>query len=232
MDTRPRNPTIGEFLRVILADWGSRVSGILSVPFTALAVFVKADYAKAIWSALAVTGWIATFYQVWAKERKERIAGVPALDIVWKPGENTYRHEYFLPPPGAPLNIQFRICVVNRSETNKATNVRIRMEELSPPELPCVPCCLRLMNNILPQQEPIESFSLNPGDHQFVDLLVQTPNGKEFWILHTVIPISVVVKAQPYTFKISATAENAPSKSRRFELVKDGTLWNMEAIDD
>jgi hypothetical protein len=88
------------------------------------------------------------------------------------------------------------------------------------------------MNNILPQQEPIDSFSLNPGEPQFIDVLVQTPNGSEFWILHTVIPISVVVKAQPYTFTISATAENAAPASQRFELVKDGVLWNMRALDD
>jgi hypothetical protein len=88
MESNPQSPTIAEFLRVIWVDWGSRVSGALSVPFTALAVYVKADYAEAIWSALAVVGWFATFFQVWAKERKERILAVlPRLKLCGSPAK-------------------------------------------------------------------------------------------------------------------------------------------------
>ncbi len=63
-------PSIREFLRVVWSDWGSRVSGIASVPFTILALFAKADYARVIWGTLALVALFATVYQVWGKERK------------------------------------------------------------------------------------------------------------------------------------------------------------------
>jgi hypothetical protein len=63
--------SLGGFARVIWEDWGSRVSGGLSVPFTALALFSKADYGKVIWGVLAILGILTTIYQVWSKERKK-----------------------------------------------------------------------------------------------------------------------------------------------------------------
>jgi hypothetical protein len=70
MPERTNSPSIREFVRVIWEDWGSRVSGALSIPFTVLALFAKADYARIIWACLAVIGVVATIYQVWSKERK------------------------------------------------------------------------------------------------------------------------------------------------------------------
>jgi len=63
-------PSLGEFFSVIWEDWGSRVSGALSVPFTALALWSRATYDQVIWGVLAFIGILATLFQVWAKERK------------------------------------------------------------------------------------------------------------------------------------------------------------------
>jgi hypothetical protein len=70
MDETVLPPSLREFFPVIWEDWGSRVSGTLSVPFTALMLYAKADYARAIWGVLAFVGILATIYQVWARERK------------------------------------------------------------------------------------------------------------------------------------------------------------------
>lgn len=47
------------------------MSGTLSVPFAAIAVFVSSDYAKGIWLTLAAIAIGITIYNVWARERKK-----------------------------------------------------------------------------------------------------------------------------------------------------------------
>jgi hypothetical protein len=63
-------PTLGVFSRVVWADWGSRVSGVASVPFTIAALMANPMYGKSIWIALAVLCVLLTAYQVWARERR------------------------------------------------------------------------------------------------------------------------------------------------------------------
>jgi len=63
-------PSPARFLGVFLHDWAALMSGVVSVPFTALAVFAEARYAKAIWAALALLCWLFTTYRVWASERR------------------------------------------------------------------------------------------------------------------------------------------------------------------
>ena len=69
-DKRPVLPTIRKFLLTIAGDWGSLVSGILSVPFTYLAVVAASDRTKIIYALLALSGILIATYRVWAKERR------------------------------------------------------------------------------------------------------------------------------------------------------------------
>jgi hypothetical protein len=167
----------------------------------------------------------------WVRKLAEfkREPDIPTLAILWEPTEPEYRYEYTL-PPDPTVNVHFRVCILNVSKTS-VSNIRVTLDALNPRELPCVPCRLRLMNNVLPAQTPIDTFSLNPGERQFIDVMAQAPNGSKFWIWHTVDPISVVVPAQRYALTILATSQNAPAVSRSFELVKDGLFWSMKAVD-
>lgn len=70
----PPPPTVPKFLLTIWEDWGARVSGILSVPFTYLAVIATNSQTKAIYALLAIAGVLVTTYQVWAKERTAVVA--------------------------------------------------------------------------------------------------------------------------------------------------------------
>jgi hypothetical protein len=166
-----------------------------------------------------------------AKKAIERLeeAVKPQLAIFWHPGEVTYHFEY---GPTEPRSVHFRICIANISKTTSVKDIRVILKRLTPHELPCVPCSLRLMNDILPSADPpIERFSLNPGDRQFIDLMEQKPGSPAFNIWHTVVPqITVQVPAQAYTLTIVVTASNAPTVSQDFELVKNGVLWNLRAI--
>jgi len=50
MSTSVSKPTAREFLRALVADWASLVSGGLSVPFTVLALFLGNQYARVLFA--------------------------------------------------------------------------------------------------------------------------------------------------------------------------------------
>src|SRR2546426_4176374 len=69
MPASVRRANIAEFFHAVWNDWGARVSGPFSVPFTFLAVFVKDKFQKLVYAALALAALAVTLYRVWAKER-------------------------------------------------------------------------------------------------------------------------------------------------------------------
>jgi len=149
------------------------------------------------------------------------------IEILWKSGEQTY-HMYY---GKDNLTIHCRICVVNRSETAKITNVQVQLKSLTPHELPCVPCCLRLMNDLTRgDQRFIETFDLKPGESRFVDVMAQDPDDTKLWIWHTVRGIPEVVPAQPYVLTVAVTGDNASGDEKQFQLFKNGPYWNMKGV--
>lgn len=68
-----------DFLRVVFVDWTTRMSGPLSVPFAALAIWSTQRYQKIIWVALAILSLMVAFYRVWSEERKTRRLELEAL---------------------------------------------------------------------------------------------------------------------------------------------------------
>lgn len=157
---------------------------------------------------------------------------MPKLEIVWKPGEQTYVMPY--PPGSNNPTIHYRICIVNMSTTQEVRNIVVMLDNLIPYVLNCVPCRLRLMNNILIEpnsDERIESFTLNPGAKQFIDLMEQRSGAPAFNFWHTVVPqINTQVPARDYRFTIRVTSSNAPPVSKSFELFANGALFGMREI--
>jgi hypothetical protein len=157
-----------------------------------------------------------------------------ALEIRWEPGQTTYLHEYTL-PPYLTLYTHFRICIVNQSKTQSATNVEVTLEELIPHEMDCVPCHLRLMHNKLvgdKPETPIDKFSLSPGARQFVDVMMQSPSSDSFSIWHTVLHQSVYIPKQAYEMRIVVTADKIQPVSQQFEIFRDGNLWNLRCMGE
>jgi hypothetical protein len=66
---------------------------------------------------------------------------------------------------------------------------------------------------------------------KFIDLMLQSPEGSEFWILHTVSDIPVQVPAMAYSMTINAEADNYYFASQDFELVENGPLWNLRLVE-
>ena len=72
-ETSPR-PTLAEFLRRLVGDTTSLISGGLSVPLTVMSLFSDNKYAKVGFGALAVTGFLVASYRLWAGERRNTLA--------------------------------------------------------------------------------------------------------------------------------------------------------------
>jgi hypothetical protein len=166
----------------------------------------------------------------WIRKLAEftREPDIASLKILWKPGESVFVHSYRMPPEDATLNVEFRVCVVNTSKRTTLTGIRVRLQELQPYELPCVPCGLRLMNNT---KDPlIERFDLHPQEEQFVSLFVQKAGAASFWFLHTTPGIDWTVPAQQYAMTVVASC--GPTRAeQRFEVVKNGLQWEMRTIN-
>ncbi len=72
-ETRP-NPTLSEFLKRLVGDTTSLISGGLSVPLTLMSLFSDNKYAKISFGVLAVTGFLIASYRLWAGERRNTLA--------------------------------------------------------------------------------------------------------------------------------------------------------------
>src|SRR5438270_13253980 len=59
-----------QFLQAILEDWGSRMSGPLTVPLTVLAFYVSNNAYKFLYTLLALLCGFYTVFSIWLKERK------------------------------------------------------------------------------------------------------------------------------------------------------------------
>jgi hypothetical protein len=67
------------YLGAFLSDWATGMSGPLSVPFTAMAVWSTQPIQKMLWGCLAILSLVFASYRVW---RKERIQASARLDAI------------------------------------------------------------------------------------------------------------------------------------------------------
>jgi hypothetical protein len=67
------------YLREFFTDWLSGMSGPLSVPFAAFAVFSQSTRPRVIWGCLALLAALFGSYRVWQRERLARHAKVAEL---------------------------------------------------------------------------------------------------------------------------------------------------------
>lgn len=67
-------PTLTEFLRRLVGDTASLMSGGLSIPFTVLSLYYDNKYAKVSFGVLAVTGFLIASCRLWAGERRNTLA--------------------------------------------------------------------------------------------------------------------------------------------------------------
>ena len=73
VDSRPATSVLA-FVRAFGGRWFVYMSGPLTVPFTAAAVFVESSWLKTLFAVLAVTCVLFSCYWVWRHERQQIIA--------------------------------------------------------------------------------------------------------------------------------------------------------------
>jgi hypothetical protein len=186
--------------------------------------------------AIVLVGAVETGYRLYrtARERGDKAIldfetyKTRQLELTWNPHEEPYR--WWDMGQKVPV-LYFRLRVKNISGAT-VNGIKVELSELIPRALPCVPCPIRLMNNILPRDEPVRKFSLNPGDKNFIDLMLQSRGMDTFWILHTVQGISEAVPKEAYRMTIRISAINVPEILRTYELAEDGELWNLREIPE
>lgn len=76
-DTRLRT-----YLAAFSGDWLTRMSGPLSVPFAAVAIWSSSQIQKVLWICLAVAAAVVGTYRVWRKECSTWAAEIKKLNMV------------------------------------------------------------------------------------------------------------------------------------------------------
>lgn len=79
------------------------------------------------------------------------------LELTWNPQDEPYR--WWDMTQNVPT-LYFRLRVKNICGVT-VNGIKVELSELTPRALACVPCPIRLMNNIIPTNDPVHSFSLN-----------------------------------------------------------------------
>lgn len=118
------------YLRAFFSDWLTRMSGPLSVPFAAAAVFSPNRLQKVIWASLAVVAAIYGSYRVWRKERLtayEEIGRLRQLSESREKADLVIHAEdgsrFYVHAPGAKaaplgLYLPLRLSVENKGRRN------------------------------------------------------------------------------------------------------------------
>ena len=131
-----------------------------------------------------------------------------------------------------PPALYFGLCVKNISGV-PVHGIKAELQKIEPePNSSYAPCPLRLRHNILPGNQPIREFSLNPGDRQFPQLMLQAESLDFFWILTAIDTIpDWTIPIHPYRFHVRVSSSTpGPEACGTYELYRDGKLWNMKEI--
>lgn len=215
MDTTSAKPTVKEFVVMVWQDWGSRVSGVLSVPFTVLALLAKSDYARGIWGVLAFVALFLTIYQVWARERKKRREAeeklVPTLKLY-----NLKRREFS--DSTLKNQTEYHFFVFN-SSAGKSITVEVQLRNMEPVGIQYLPVHLHIKHdNALPHQK---EFILNPGTEKAVDLVmgpVSHLSSGPMRILDIVAPQGTVIPSGKYRLGVLASGSDVSPVPASFEI--------------
>lgn len=118
------------FFQVIWHDWGARMSGIFTVPFT-LATIGFSGYARGIFGAMAILAFFATAYQIWADERRLLTALeqhlAPRLRIEFDP-----RNVKFVSPVVTASGMRMvYVCVIARALSPTVRDCRAYLTGIS-----------------------------------------------------------------------------------------------------
>ena len=225
------------------SDWREEIIKPLvsESTFTSWGWLLTLDFSWTTWGIVLLVavllGATESGYRLYAKERSEKSDALrkvddyetPKLTLSWSPVDGPYR---WWDETRQPPSLYFGLCIKNDSNL-PVTGVRVELQDINPaPPSSYVPCPLRLRHNILPANKAVHEFSLNGGDKKFVQLMLQAEDMDSFWILTAVESMQDwVVPIEEYTFsvRVSSATPGADAEGR-YQIYRDGRLWNMKEL--
>ena len=143
----------------------------------------------------------------------------PRVKIIYGT-DGYFRHSY-------QDRVLYRIGVTGLSASH-IENVHVYIESIEPPNLPCLPAHLHLMNDNLPigsRERYKESFNINSGDPpKYVDVVIipnpEAIDSKTFEVQH-IVDHKASLLAGEYRLSVLVTAKSGQPDRSKFIIVSD-----------
>lgn len=211
-------PTIKGFLSAFGANWFTKMSGPLTVPFTLAALFVPSTWLKALFAALAILCGAAASYAVWAAERRN----ANALELRLAPKLCIPKRIHKQPWTDTRGKcVSYYIDVINESEAATVEGIEISLTEINPPEIDWLPVPLHIKHD---NTEPHKKeFSLNPLGKRQIDVISSVQGAPDIRIESPIGGTGVTVPAGRYTMTITASGRDVKPTETMFDVWVDHT---------
>jgi hypothetical protein len=104
----------------------------------------------------------------------------------------------------------------------------VQITLIDPFEMLCIPARLLLMN----EDPSAREFFLPASGTQYVDVIQQSQPSGDAYLWHIVKNQSIKLKAAGnFSIEITTYGDNADSVSQYFDIVKEGTVFALKAVD-
>lgn len=212
-----QSATFRDFLRAFWGRWFTAMSGPLSVPFAALAVYVDSKWLKILFGLLAVICAVFASYWVWRRAQLRALeleeACRPKIEIVHVQDCQRCHGPHF-PGDGSPL---FQLEISNASANQSIRSINMAIEAISPQPT--------MTRGVL-------EYPINLADWEALNPSQPPLHCKLFsWDLHNNAfvfgPRPISCRAGEYTISVVAHATDTPARKATFIIKGDGLMWRL-----
>ncbi|SRR6266446_1337048 len=236
MATNVGKPSPQAFLYALVKNWAAAVSGGLSVPFTIASIYSSNPNTKAIFAGLAICGVLTVSYQLWAREREERVeiqdelgklTSVQGLEIVFAGDLKPYLEQQpTVPMPGGMVvDRRYRVGVRGMGRTVVA-KTQVVLENCEPSDAPGI----HMEHPLQVMGHPgMSEVSVQPGDSAsaFFDVIYdELLDGKlhdnAFGLCYAAPVRLSAIPRGPYVLTLRVEGEGMQSR-KRFRVFQEPT---------
>jgi hypothetical protein len=213
--------------------WLTLMSGPLTVPFAALAVYLDQIWQKTVFGILAVLSGGVTSFIVWRAERAranelqaslDHMDGPFAVNLIFDDREQCQGQEPM--PQGAGMVRTGRLGIHN-GNSKTITRMQVEIEEIEPtptphPRLPAPLQVMGLRHELL--KDVRYEFDLDPQESKFVALAVGVDGSKSIFLpILTTFQNEAIVPSGTYILTVLVHGTNVRGKRCRFRVGRDSS---------
>jgi hypothetical protein len=224
-------------LRAFFAAFGHRwftlMSGPLTVPFTALAVYLDQIWQKTLFGVLAVLSAGMTVYIVWRAERVrannlqatlDHGDGPFTVDLIFDDREQCQGSE---PMPQGAGTVRTSRLGIHNGNNKTITKMRVDVEQIDPtpmphPRLPAPLQVMGLRHELL--KDVKYEFDLDPQESKFVALVVGVDGANSIYVpILTRFQNEASIPSGTYTITVLVHGTNVKGERCRFRVGRDAS---------